>query len=217
MTKNILFAVLGLGLLARQANAQIPAPHYDPIRFDVGLSGAWQNGTGKGGFGGSVEGKFALMDNINVGLRIDGVAMFGGSFDGASNVSIGIGVAESFLLKGEYLLGTGWARPFASFGLGVYNIAGEDESASGAGSASISQKAGEYFGIAPEIGFDFGHVRLCAVYNVILGASEEVSQTVAVGQPAKIDNRPLNYLTIELAIRFGGNKKAAPPPPPPNP
>jgi hypothetical protein len=36
--------------------------------------------------------------------------------------------------------------------------------------AGIDQKAGRYFGIAPQIGVDLGRLRLAATYNMILGA-----------------------------------------------
>lgn len=197
------FAATTLGF-AQAASAQ--AENYQPIREDTGLAGAYAASMGGGGFGATVEPKFNLLDKVSLGLRLEGVVTFGGSIGGADqDVSVGMGASAASLAKGEYFFTTGTARPWVGLGLGMYTLVSQSVD-TGQDSVAVSQRAGKYFGMAPQLGVDLGRLRLAATYNVILGADVEVTQMV--GSTEQTSSTSQNYFTFELGIRFGGARKA---------
>src|SRR5215212_5735697 len=71
-----LVAVAVVSLL-ELASAHAQAASYQPIRVDSGLSGSYASDSGRGGFGGVVEPKLYVHDNIAVGARVEALIMFG--------------------------------------------------------------------------------------------------------------------------------------------
>jgi len=209
-------------LPARPASAQ--AANYEAIRIDLGLVGGYSEGVDAGGFGGVFEPKFLLHDNIAIGLRIEGIIMFGASLDGpGGSSSYRSGSASATLVKAEYLLGTWDIRPFASLGIGIYSFGGQEVEFLEPGGARVRQNLGRHIGIAPQIGIELARLRLAVTYNTILGAGIEVEQTV--GDPSSFRKFSQNYYSIEFSFHFGGSRKPmvvhaeapgpAPAPPPP--
>jgi len=207
-------------LLAGAHVAAAQAANYNPIRVDSGLSGTYVSASGRGGFGAVVEPKFSIHDQISVGFRFEAAVMFGGSF-GNDSTKVDLGATAAVLAKGEYLLTTGTVRPFVGLGLGVFDIVSQSVEA-GPMTSGVDQKAGRYFGVAPQLGIDLGRLRLAATYNAILGADVEVHQMV--GNINQTSSYSQNYLTFEMSVRFGGGRIVrpapapvfmAPPPPPP--
>lgn len=195
-------------IIATTSSAHAQAEHYDPIRFDSGLTGSYVNASGRGGFGALVEGKFLAHDNIGIGLRLEAEAMFGGNVGSDGSVQMDLGAVAAMLAKGEYYVGTGPVRPFVGLALGVYDIASQSISA-GSQSTGVNQTAGRYFGVAPQVGLDLGRLRLAATYNAILGADIEVTQMIGTPSEQKVSFSQ-NYLSFEMSIRFGGGRKRAP-------
>lgn len=210
----VIGALAAIYLLGATGEAHAQAKRYQLFRVDTGISGSYASSFGRGGFGAVAEPKFMIHDNIAVGARFEAEVMFGGNIDaGSSDVSMDMAAVAAGLVKGEYLYGYGTVRPFGGLALGMYDI-GSQSVGAGGGTASVNQKAGRYFGIAPQIGVDLGRVRLAATYNRILGADVEVTQTVGnVEQTASFTQ---SYFTFELSFRWGGGQKsvAAPPPAP---
>jgi hypothetical protein len=214
MQKSII-AALGLVALAAAASpAHAQAAHYGLLRADAGVTGSWTPSYGRGGFGGVLEVKLNVHDQIAVGARFDGQVMFGGNIspDG-EDVSISVGVVASTLLKGEYFVSTGTVRPFLGVGAGLYDIVSQDVTTSNS-STSIEQVAGRYFGIAPSLGVDLGRLRLAATYNMILGADIEVRQNVGMANEVRTTFSQ-SYVAFEMSFRIGGNKKRPSQPLPP--
>lgn len=201
-------AIACITVTSHEAAAQ--SEHYQLLRVDSGISGTYASSFGRGGFGAVVEPKIMVHDRIAAGLRLEGAVMFGGNIDaGGDQVSMDMAAVASMMAKGEYFFTDGTVRPFVSLGVGVFDI-GSQSVGAGGGNANVNQKAGRYFGAAPELGVDLGRVRLAATYNMILGADVEVTQTVGnVEQTASFSQ---SYLTFELSFRWGGNRKPLPPP-----
>lgn len=199
--------LIGIVVVAFSTVAHAQAVNYNPIRVDSALSGTYVSASGRGGFGAVVEPKYAVHDQVSVGLRFEGAVMFGGSIGNAGDTSMDMGAAASLMAKGEYLFTTTEVRPFVGLALGMIDIASQSISTTSM-SASIDQKAGRYFAIAPQIGIDLGRLRLAATYNAIIGADIEVHQMIGgVDQKASFSQ---NYLTFELGFRFGGGRIAQP-------
>lgn len=203
--RNLVVALL---VCASAGAAHAQAEHYQPVRVDSGLSGTYTSASGRGGFGAVVEPKFLIHDHVGVGARFEGAVQFGGSF-GSDEISMSVAALASTLLKGEFYPTLGTARPWVGFGLGMYDIISQDVS-TGTSMASVDQKAGRYFGIAPQLGVDLGRLRLAATYNMILGADIEVRQTV--GGAPQSTSYSQSYFTFEMTFRFGGGRKSRPAP-----
>src|SRR5438874_139767 len=159
----------------RAAYAQ--AEHYDPIRLDTGLMGTYVRSDARGGFGAVFEPKYLVDDHVAVGARFEAAVMFGGQIDNTGDTSMSIGAVGAAMVKGEYFLGDDAVRPFVGLGVGMFDIGGESISTTQS-SAAIDQKAGRYFGVAPQVGIELGRVRLAVTYDAILGADIEVHQSV---------------------------------------
>jgi hypothetical protein len=203
----ITFAALIAG--AHAARAQ--SANYNPIRVDSGLSGTYVSASGRGGFGAVVEPKYSIHDQLSIGFRLEAAVMFGGSFGSDGSTKMELGAAAAVLAKGEYMLTSSGVRPFVGLGLGMFDIASQSIAA-GPMTAAIDQKAGRYFGVAPQLGLDLGRLRLAATYNAILGADVEVHQMI--GNIDQKSSYSQNYLTFEMSVRFGGGRIARPAPAP---
>ena len=197
-------AASALTLAPRAASAQ--AENYQPIQVGLGAGVAMATGIDAYGPSASLEVKYNVHDRVAVGARFDGAAMLGGGLGEGSNVSVGQRAAASFLAKGDYYFTDAPVRPFVGLGVGLFYFGGQDFSSSSS-SANIDQKAGRYFGVAPQVGIELGAFRLAATYNALLGADVEVTQSVGTGeQTADISQ---NYFTFELGVRIGGKHRPA--------
>ena len=203
-------ALLVVAAMSTEVRAE--AEHYEHIRVDVGMSGSTVSVSDRNASGFVAEIKVNAHDNIAVGGRVEIAVMFGGR---VADEELPFGLAAAALFKGEYLLGTGVVRPFVGLGAGFYSIGSHTIVDDDNGNSGISTTAGRYFGVAPEVGVDLGRLRLAVTYNEILGTSVEHRQTTG-----GIEHREAfspDYLTFEIAFRFGGHRKPPSPSPPPAP
>lgn len=197
---------LGLASLVVCAWTAVAYAQDDPIRLDTGITGTYVGASGRGGFGAVFEPKLLVHDQIAIGARLEAAVMFGGSIGEAGDTKMDLGAAAAVLAKGEYYATTGSVRPFVGFGLGMYDLASQSIS-TGPMTASVDQKAGRYFGVAPEVGIDLGRLRLAATYNMILGADIEVHQMI--GNAMQTASYSQSYFTFELGFSFGARRKSA--------
>ena len=196
MRTNIAIIVAIAALQVSVANAQDAAKKGIVIKKDTALLGAYVPGTGGVGGGLVVEPKIEVMDNLHVGLRTAIAITGGGNISSeSSDVSVGVGVNVSAMAKVEYTAPTGSIRPLVGLGAGLYYLISQDVSAGD--NTSVSQQAGEFFGLAPQVGIEFGRGRLAATYNAVLGANVEITQTVGNTKTVRQD-----YLSLELGMRF---------------
>ena len=194
--------VIIVALLATTAHAD----DSDPLHVDTGLIGTYVSSNGRGGFGAVFEPKLLIDDHVAVGGRLEAAVMFGGAIGSAGDTQMDVGALGALLAKGEYLFGDAEVRPFVGLGVGVFDIASQSI-ATTQSTASIDQKAGRYFGVAPQLGIDLGRVRIAVTYDAILGADIEVHQTV--GGTTQSTSYSQSYLGGELSFRFGGDVRPA--------
>lgn len=195
--------ILILGTASAPAFAD--SEHYEDVRVDVGVSGSSVRIAKRNGTGMSVEIKGMANDNLAIGGRVEFAVMFGGVIGNEEEVPLDISMAASGILKAEYLLGLGMFRPFVGLGAGGYTISSQTIAA-GPDHSGIRSETGRYFGVAPQIGFDLGRVRVAATYNAILGAQLELQQTV--GNVERTRRLSQSYLSLELSFQFAGGKKS---------
>ena len=164
------------------------------IKIDASIGAGLTLGDLKSyGISAATEPKFFINNQLAVGLRLEGAALFGGSIDGSSQeFSVGISSRAAQLLKGEYYFSEESTRMFAGIMTGRYVQA--NIGTSSAGDASIA--AGTFFGFAPEIGVTFNNFRLSAIYHFIPGT--DVLVNVGVGTPPEVSR---NYMVITMGFK----------------
>jgi outer membrane protein W len=169
------------------ANAQETT--FKPFKVDVAFGYAIPSGSGsKGGVLFAVEPKYALNDNITVGLRLEAALTARAAVDENGEEMVGdVKASSSYLLTGDYYFNTNKFRPFAGLGAGLFKLASVDVTTT---DEEMEIKTGSKFGFAPRAGFEYGHFRTAIEYNF-------------AGKTGKINN---NYIGIKLGFFIGGGR-----------
>lgn len=164
---------------------------FKPFKVDFAIGYAVPGGSGaKAGVLFAIEPKYAVTDNISLGLRFEGAVVARATKDANGDyVSGDVKAAGSYLLTGDYYLNTNHFRPFIGAGVGIFNTAAASVDSNG---DVVEGAAASKFGGAPRVGFEFGHFRLAVEYNV-------------VGKTNSINN---NYLGIKIGFFAGGGRKS---------
>lgn len=183
--KKLLILACALGAFhwasAQDANARI----FKKFKVDVSLGYAIpQESTGSGHKAGVlfvIEPKYAVLDQISVGLRMEGAAMVNVNNDGESGDAK---VNASYLATGDYYFSNNKFRPFAGAGAGIYkhasvHVDGDSE----VGDIPVSS----HFGGMARAGFEYGHLRVGVEYNFV---------------PEKS-----GYLGLKIGAVIGGGRK----------
>lgn len=127
------------------------------------------------GIGFYFEPKYALNDNIDLGLTVGFNAFAGADFAGAS---YGATSALAILPNATYRFSTNKVTPYAGLGLGLYNFKGAEVTI---GTVTAEGESESKFGFAPRAGVYVGRLNLGAAYNIVSDA---------------------NYLQINLGVRI---------------
>ena len=198
--KKTLF--LGLALISITcANAQSSKTSYEPFKVDIALGAAIPSGTGsKGGVLFAIEPKYAVMDQLSVGLRIEGAVTARGfaSSDGAT-ASGKVAASSSYVATGDYYFNNNSFRPFAGAGVGIFQLA----SASFDGDEDLKVGSSSKFGGVVRAGFEVGHFRMGLEYNLIGKSTETVQDGTA--NPPTVSSKN-SYLGIKVGFFIGGGK-----------
>src|SRR5687767_12754395 len=101
------------------ANAQ--STTFKPFKVDVAFGYAIPGGEGsKGGVVFAIEPKYAINDNISLGLRMEAAVTARGYVDANGETgSAEVKASGSYLATGDYYFNTNKFRPFAGLGLGI--------------------------------------------------------------------------------------------------
>src|SRR5579871_1092871 len=120
--------ILTVGFLLIAMTHLVKAQTYNPFKVDFALGGAIPSGSGsKGGVLFAIEPKYAVMDQIAVGLRMEAAitARNAVASDGSS-ANTKIAASSSYVATGDYYFTNDYFRPFAGIGGGVYRLASAD-------------------------------------------------------------------------------------------
>jgi hypothetical protein len=183
MKKLLLFSVLIV--FAFLANAQsttttTSTTTYKAFKVDVDLGYAGpSSGTAEAGAVFAIEPHYRLSDDFALGLRIEGAALVYKNGAGKTKGSL----LTSYCVSGDYYLAENGFRPFIGAGVGIF----DQQSVSGNSGNVALVPGGTNFGVFPRIGFETGHFRLSADYDIAGNNS--------------------NYFAIALGVFFGGGKK----------
>jgi len=181
MKKNLfLISFMAVSIMAS-------AQSYKKVKVDLSLGYAiptMGGGGTKGGVTFTVEPHYRIMDELALGIRFEGAALaYVNNLGNNSNTSVA--VLSSYCATGDYYFGNGGFRPFAGAGLGLFNSASINiNTQSGSGTQVVPGTS--QFGFFPRAGFETGHFRMSAEYNII-------------------DNS--GYFSTKIGFFFGGGKK----------
>ena len=134
-------------------------------KFKVDISFGYAKPQGSGISGGvlvAVEPKYAIMNQLSLGLRMEVAATIQVNADGSDGKAKGNG---SYILTGDYYFNNNKFRPFAGAGAGIFTTASVDASTVSNGSTEIPTKS--KFGAMARAGFEFGHLRFGLEYNFV--------------------------------------------------
>jgi outer membrane protein W len=164
---------------------------FKPFKVDIAAGYAIPSGKGsKAGGVFAVEPKYAVNDNISLGLRLEVAATARGYIRNGQEFSGDVKASASYLATGDYYFNTNRFRPFAGAGAGVYSLASANFDATMEEVNEDDVTTGSKFGFAPRAGFEYGHFRTAIEYN-------------AIGKSGNINN---NYLSIKVGFSIGGGR-----------
>lgn len=169
------------------ANAQTELT-FKPFKVDIALGYALPSGSGsKAGLLVAVEPKYALNDNLTLGLRMETAVTAQGSVVNDELKEGEVKASGSYLATADYYFNTNRFRPFVGGGAGLYTNASADLDEDV--TAEDVQKTRK-FGFAPRAGFEYGHFRTAIEYNI-------------AGKSGSLNH---NYLGIKLGFFLGGGR-----------
>lgn len=130
----------------------------------------------------AIEPKYAVMDELAVGLRMEGAVTANVDVNGQKGNAK---ANASYLATGDYYFSNNRFRPFAGVGAGIFENARVDISSQNPSVDSIPIKS--KFGFMARTGFEFGHLRIGVEYNFV---------------PDK-----MGYLGLKIGVLIGGGRK----------
>lgn len=166
--KQLLMMLFGL-LIMQAAIAQDGSSRiFKKFKVDISLgyaAPAQSTGSGKkGGILFAIEPKYNVLDQIAVGLRIEGAAMVRVA-DGEEDADAKF--SYSYIATGDYYFSNNKFRPFGGLGAGIYTfgkVTSEDIDDAG---ENFTLPGTSKFGFMARAGFEYGHLRIGAEYNFL--------------------------------------------------
>lgn len=192
---------VSLVILLLCAIAVVNAQEFKPFKVDVSAGYAIPSGKGaKGGALFVVEPKYAVMDALSLGLRMEIAVMARGyDLNGTSaSSSVDVKAAGSYLLTGDYYFTSNTARPFAGAGVGLFSLAAASANQNDGSIAAAKSK----FGGMLRAGVEISHFRVGLEYNLV-GNTDLKSVT----DNSTIGSSKNSYIGIKIGAVIGGGKK----------
>ena len=183
MMKKLITFVFALCIF-QLTHAQESDQIFKKFKVDVSLGYAVpQESGGSGQSAGAlfaIEPKYAVMDELSVGLRMEGAVMAHVDKDGEKGTAK---VNDSYLATGDYYFSNNKFRPFLGAGPGIFtyaNVSTEDEDID---DIPVNSK----FGFMARGGFEYGHLRVGVEYNFVADKA--------------------GYLGLKIGAVIGGGRK----------
>ncbi|RIV21167.1 hypothetical protein DYU11_17215 [Fibrisoma montanum] len=180
------------------------AQEFKPFKFNISLGYAKPSGPGaSGGVLYSLEPKYGISDNIDLGLRIEGALMIRGVVVNGEDAEGELKASASYLATGTYLLTTTNFRPYIGAGVGLYSVAStgvtviDDETEAG------TLTGGTKFGGMVRAGFKAGHFNLGLEYNLIPATEGIIMSNNGFNTNVSSKN---SYFGIKLGVDIGGGR-----------
>jgi len=197
--------IVALALISM--NTLVKAQTFEPFKVDLAVGAAIPSGTGsKGGVLFAAEPKYAVKDNISVGLRLEAaITARGAVASDGSSASGKVAASTSYVATGDYYFSNKSFRPFAGIGAGIYSLASADFDTNDQGGDVSGIASATKFGGLIRAGFEFGHFRLGVEYNLI--GSSKYAVTDDFGNSLGTVSTKNSYLGIKAGFFIGGGRK----------
>jgi outer membrane protein X len=199
-----LFIVAALLVIGASSFAQ------EADKFRVGLELGCAIPKGGMGILFTLEPKYNLKDNLNVGIRWESAGMAKEvTVDQSNGVSkASISANTSFLGTIDYYFNKGNSAfaPYIGSGLGVYSLGNVSVSSSSNSDIANGLSIGSKFGGMVRTGFEAGKFRMGVEYNIVPASKYDIVEGSLAGS---INN---SYLGVSIGFFIGGgqwNYKAA--------
>lgn len=183
---SILTALFFLFTLTTQAQEGGGDRIFKKFKVDVSLGYAIPQkieGSGKsGGVLFAIEPKYAVMDELSVGLRIEGAAMAKVDMEGETG---NVKVNASYLATGDYYFSNNKFRPFGGVGAGMFTSASANTDMEDDELDNLPVNSN--FGFMVRGGFEYGHLRVGVEYNIVADKA--------------------GYLGLKIGAVIGGGRK----------
>jgi outer membrane protein W len=199
--------ILTVGIILFSMTNLVKAQTFEPFKVDIAAGAAIPSGTGsKGGVLFAVEPKYAVMDQISVGLRLEAaITARGAVASDGSSASGKVAASSSYVATGDYYFNNNTFRPFAGIGAGIYSLASADFDTNDQGGDVSGIASATKFGGLIRAGFELKHFRLGVEYNLIGSSKETV--TDFQGNTLGTITTKNSYLGIKLGFFLGGARK----------
>lgn len=198
--KKLFFFLAIIVLSNLTANAQVGDRLFKKFKGDVSLGYATPIGGSSGSGGGilfAMEPKFALLDKLSVGLRIEGAVMAKFVNTGSGDYEVeNAKVAASYVATADYYFTTNYSiRPFIGGGAGIFGVASDySYNNTTFDGANTENKFGGIFRVGAEV----RHFRFGIEYNIIPNSSIMDFNNTITGTSKN------SYLGIKAGFCFGG-------------
>ena len=176
------------------ASAQEGERKFKRFKGDVSLGYAAPLGSNAdGGVLFALEPKFGIMDQLSIGLRIEGAAMARFSdYNNGTNDIDNAKVEASYLATADYYFTNNYSfRPFVGAGAGIFGIGNIDEN-----TTDDNFTTEEKFGGIIRVGGEVKHFRFGIEYNIIPNTTHTFNGITTTSKN--------NYIGFKLGVCFGG-------------
>ena len=175
MKKILLFTALICAALL--SKAQSTSYHAFKVDLDLGYAiPSVSTGSGtKAGATFTVEPHYRLSDDLAVGLRFEAAALGYEQNNGVTN-KVKVSLLTSYCPSLEYYLAKDGFRPFVGGGAGIFS----QQSVTGSNGNATLVPGASRFGVFPRIGFEAGHFRAAATYDIVGSNSSYLGFTIGV-------------------------------------
>ena len=167
-------------------HAQTSTATYKAFKVDLDLGYAIPSvSTGSGTKAGAtftIEPHYRLSDALAIGFRFEGAALGYEQNNGTTN-KVKVSLLTSYCPSLEYYLSNDGFRPFVGAGAGIFS----QQSVTATGGNATLVPGASNFGVFPRVGFEAGHFRMSASYDIVGNNS--------------------SYLAFTIGFFLGGGKK----------
>lgn len=169
--------------------------------FRVGLDFGFVPSEGGAGALLSIEPKYNIKDNMNVGLRMGAAGMVRDINDSGANASAKVSANSSYVATYDYYFNKSGKTfvPYLGGGVGLYTV-GNVQFDDISNSDSITLDATGYLGGLVRGGFEWGKFRMGLEYNLV---PESTLRDMNGNNRGTVSN---TYLGIHLGFYIGGGK-----------
>jgi outer membrane protein W len=170
--------------------------------FRVGLDlGYTVPSNGGGGILFSIEPKYNIKDNMNIGLRIGAAAMVRDIQDNGNSTSAKVSANGSYVGTYDYYFSQSGNSfvPYVGGGVGYYSLANVEFDDTNTSTNTTLDASGKMGGLVRG-GFEWGKFRMGLEYNIVPDSSLQNMSGANIGTVSN------SYLGIHLGFYLGGGK-----------